>query len=160
MYFCVFWRDGLVGSWWIGLWIVDLKKCTWEVQLNFIWGIMRTEAQDTAPQIALTNCSKEGEGQYLCDFGGERVHAIEHVSRRYLLVSWSLLLVMSKSSLWSILVLFYVWGDVRIGFIKSAPENTYLKTCSANFSLSTECLISVLHPKLLSGDAENQQHMI
>ena len=42
---------------------------------------MRTEAQDTAPQIALTNCSKEGEGQYLCDFGGERVHAIEHVSR-------------------------------------------------------------------------------
>jgi len=32
---------------------------------------MRTEAQDTAPQIALTNCSKEGEGQYLCDFGGE-----------------------------------------------------------------------------------------
>lgn len=41
---------------------------------------MRTKAQDTAPQIALTNCSKEGEGQYLCDFGGERVHAIEHVS--------------------------------------------------------------------------------
>lgn len=41
---------------------------------------MRTEAQDTAPQIALTNCSKEGEGQYLCDFGGERVHAIEHIS--------------------------------------------------------------------------------
>ena len=35
--------------------------------LSFIWGKMRTAAQETAPQIALRNCSEElvGEGQYV-----------------------------------------------------------------------------------------------
>ena len=35
-------------------------------QLNFIWGKMRTAAQETAPQIALRDCCKEAveEGQY------------------------------------------------------------------------------------------------
>ena len=39
---------------------------------------MRTAAQETAPQIALRNCSKEAgekEGQYMCDYGEGGVHA-------------------------------------------------------------------------------------
>ena len=36
-------------------------------ELSFIWGKMRTIAQETAPQVALTDCSKEvvGGGQYM-----------------------------------------------------------------------------------------------
>ena len=36
-------------------------------ELSFIWDKMRTAAQETAPQIALRDCSKEtvGEGQYI-----------------------------------------------------------------------------------------------
>ena len=41
--------------------------------------------------------------------------------------------------------------------------SNYLKTCSARFSRSTECLVSALHPELLSQGVEGQQlqqHMI
>ena len=36
-------------------------------KLNFIWGKMRTAAQETVPQITLRLCFKEavGEGQYI-----------------------------------------------------------------------------------------------
>ena len=36
-------------------------------ELSFIWGKMRTVAWETAPQIALRDCSKEavGEGEYI-----------------------------------------------------------------------------------------------
>jgi len=60
---------------------------------------------------------------------------------------------------------FGAFQDIRRNknwLIKSAPKmSNYLKTCSANFSQSTESLLSALHPELLSGDVENQQqHMI
>ena len=50
-------------------------------ELNFIWGKMRTTAWETAPQIALRNCSKEaiGKGQYIRDFGEGGVHTIKHI---------------------------------------------------------------------------------
>ena len=53
---------------------VDLKKKSVQLEsceLSFIQGTTRTEAQETAPQIAL-RCSKEvgGEGQYMSGFGG------------------------------------------------------------------------------------------
>ena len=32
-------------------------------ELSFIWGKMRTAAKETAPQIALRNCSKEARGK-------------------------------------------------------------------------------------------------
>ena len=45
--------------------------------------VMRMAAWETAPHIALRNCSKEmglGVGrQYICDFGKGGVHAIKHV---------------------------------------------------------------------------------
>ena len=49
-------------------------------ELSFIWGIMKIIALETAFLIALRNCSEEvvGEGQYICDFGEGRVHAIKH----------------------------------------------------------------------------------
>ena len=42
---------------------VQLESC----KLSFIWGKMRTAAQEAVPQIALRDCSKEvvGEGQYI-----------------------------------------------------------------------------------------------
>ena len=38
---------------------------------------MRTVAQETAPQIALRNCSREAaaKGQYICDFGEAHIFA-------------------------------------------------------------------------------------
>ena len=45
----------------------------------FIWGKMRTIAQEIASQIALRNCSKELRGsQYVCDFGKGGIQAIKH----------------------------------------------------------------------------------
>ena len=41
--------------------IVDWKKKS--CYLCFIWGNMRNVAQETAPQIALSNCSKEVKGR-------------------------------------------------------------------------------------------------
>ena len=41
---------------------------------------MRTAAQETAPQVALRNCSKEegGEGQYIYDFGKRGIDVFKH----------------------------------------------------------------------------------
>ena len=56
---------------------VQLESC----ELSLIWNIIRTAAWETAPQIALRNCSREveGEGQYIYDFGKGGVHAIKHL---------------------------------------------------------------------------------
>ena len=42
---------------------------------------MRTAAQETAPQTALKNSSKEaeGKGQYIWDFGEGGLHAAKHM---------------------------------------------------------------------------------
>ena len=57
---------------------------------------MKTIAQETAPQRALRNCSKEtgaGEGQDRHDFGEEGVRAIKNIffffCRKFLLVTGS-----------------------------------------------------------------------
>ena len=41
----------------------QLESC----EFSFIWNIIRAAAWETAPQIALRNCSREveGEGQYI-----------------------------------------------------------------------------------------------
>ena len=62
----------------------DLKKKAWfeNCKLNFIWGRMRTAAQETAPQIALINCSKEVVGGMVSIymiFGEGGIHAIKHI---------------------------------------------------------------------------------
>ena len=46
---------------------VQLESC----ELNFIWGKMRTAAQEAASQIALRDCSKAtvGGSQYIQGFG-------------------------------------------------------------------------------------------
>ena len=53
--------------------LLTLKNAQREsCEFNFIWGKMRTAAQETAPQMALRNRSKEagGEGQHVT-FGEE-----------------------------------------------------------------------------------------
>ena len=68
-----------------GLVQLSLKNARHEnCELHFIWGKMKTLAQETAFQIALRNCSKEvGVGwdvlQYMCDFGEGGIHAIKHI---------------------------------------------------------------------------------
>ena len=65
-----------------GLVQLSLKNAQHEnCELHFIWGKMKTLAQETAFQIALRNCSQEvrGKGQYICDFGKGGVHEIKHV---------------------------------------------------------------------------------
>ena len=53
---------------------------------NFIWGKMRTAAQEPAPQVSLRNCSKEGWGEagkgvsvYICDLDEGETRAIRHI---------------------------------------------------------------------------------
>ena len=70
---------------------VDLKKMhNMSCKLIFIWGKIRTAAQETAPQKALRNFSQEtgGKCQYISDFGDGGVYAIKHIfCKRFLLVS-------------------------------------------------------------------------
>ena len=47
------------------------------VSLVFLWGKMRTIAQETASQLVLRNCVKEVGGKVsICDFGEGEEHAI------------------------------------------------------------------------------------
>ena len=50
-------------------------------ELSFIWGKMRTAVQQTTPQIALRDCSKEtGLGaEDVCDSDEGTVHTIKYV---------------------------------------------------------------------------------
>ena len=62
------------------------------VSLVFLWGKMRTIAQETASQLVLRNCVKEVGGKVsICDFGEGEEHAIKHFfsffCRRFLLAT-------------------------------------------------------------------------
>ena len=63
---------------------IKKKKAQHEsCELSFIWGKMKIAAQETVPQIALKNCTKEvgdwGEvNTYVILKGG--VHASKHIS--------------------------------------------------------------------------------
>ena len=137
------------------------------IMSSLIWGKMKTVAWDTAFQIALRNCSRKAAGKtsiYVIWVKGQYLQSGTYILQK---VSASLVKVNARheeqTSPWRISVLFYIWEDARIGLIKSAPENIYLKTCPSSFSQSTEYLISALHPELLSQGVENQRlqkHMI
>ena len=70
--------------------LVDLKKCTTrKLQVKFYSRKIRTAAQETTPQIALRNCSRE-EGEkvsiYVIVVKGEYMQSSTYFSRRFLLV--------------------------------------------------------------------------
>ena len=69
--------------------LVDLKKCTTrKLQVKFYSRKMRTASQETAPQIALRNCSRE-EGEvsiYVIVVKGEYMQSSTYFSGRFLLV--------------------------------------------------------------------------
>ena len=76
----------------------DLKKCTvWELRIKFYLG----ENENYSSGDSISGSSEKllqrrnGGGQYICDFGEGGVYAIKHIffCRRFLLVSWRLLLV-------------------------------------------------------------------
>lgn len=59
-----------------------LVFCGCVFHVSFIWSKIRTEAQETAPHIALRNCSKEaerGKSQYTRDFGEGGIRAVKHI---------------------------------------------------------------------------------
>ena len=61
-----------------------------KLQIKFYLGQNEGCSPETAPQVALGDCSKEaeGQGQYTCDFGeGKYVPSSTYFSRRFLLVS-------------------------------------------------------------------------
>ena len=64
---------------------VQLERC----ELSFIWGKM-TATRETAPQLALGDCSKEVVGKVsMCDFGEGGVRAIAHLfHKRYVSASY------------------------------------------------------------------------
>ena len=55
-------------------------------KVSFIWGKMRTAAQETTPQIALRNCSKEvgGKGQYVILLKGEFMQSSSYLMKGFL----------------------------------------------------------------------------
>ena len=57
------------------------EKHNVRVELNFTWGKMRTAAQETVPQMLLSDCFKEaGAGLYIYVILMKwRVHAAKHV---------------------------------------------------------------------------------
>ena len=124
---------------------------------TFIWGKMRTVAPKTESQIALGNCSKQVEGKVnICDFAEGQFHAIKHVSIGFLLVmmSWR-----DELSPWRDLLLFYIWGDLRIWAHKiSSWKYLTIQTCLTSFpGAQSGRHISVLNPELPSGHDKGQQ---
>ena len=97
------WVEILVGRKWccrlrveaaamLFIWIVNRKNVQRESrELRFIWGLMKTIAQETGSQMALRNCRSEvGGGQYICDFGdGSCIQSSTHFGRRLLLATRS-----------------------------------------------------------------------
>ena len=79
-------------------------------KLSFVWGKMRTAAQETAPQRALRNCSKDARRKvsiYVILVKGEDLQSSTQFFRKFLILSWSFLLVKrSQLSPWRMLVLF------------------------------------------------------
>jgi len=60
--------------------LMKKKKAQCEsCELSFIWGQIRTIAQETASQIPLRKCPEEVAGRYICDFGEGGVPKINHI---------------------------------------------------------------------------------
>ena len=84
---------------------------------------MRAVAWETVPQIALRNCSQEFRGK-----DSMYVILVNTCNQAHIFSGfcWSHEASASHAKQLSslrILVFFYIWGDSRIGLIKSAPEN-------------------------------------
>ena len=92
------------------------RNVTWKKMHNrrlancFIGGKIRTAARETAPQVALRNCSEEAarKDRIYLDFGYERVHAIKLIFFQELSASWMKLSTSHEEQLstWRILVVF------------------------------------------------------
>ena len=128
----------------------QLKKyAVWELQVKFYL----RQNEDCSLGDSVSDSSEKllqrgkGKAQYICDFGEGGVHAIKYVifCRRFLLV-------MRSSCHHEGFHAFLDKEDIRTGLIKLAPENIYLEMCPVSSPTpSTECLITALHPELLSG---------
>ena len=102
-----------------------------------VWGKMRTAARETAPKIVLKYCSKEigkKDSIYVILVKGEYMQSRIH----FLIESSSWSHETSASHEKKIITMkdfsaFLDMRDRRIGLIKSAPKNIYLKTCPASF---------------------------
>ena len=128
-------------------------------ELSFIWDKMRTAAQETAPQIALRDCSKEtvGEGQYIWFWRrGSSMQLSTHFINGFLLVttSWchhgaDVIMIYSFSRYEKMQRL-----GSRNQFLRIS---NYLKTCSTRFP-GAECLTA---PWTASAGTEgHQEHRV
>ena len=111
-------------------WLKDAQHDSCE--LSFIWGKTRTAAWETAPQIALRDCSKEVGGKINTIYNilekGQFI-AIKHLLYKRFSVSHQELM-----SSWRYLVLLYYKEMQGLGlwnqFLKTS---NYLKTCFTRF---------------------------
>ena len=79
---------------------------------------MRIAAQETAPQIALRDCSEEAGGdQYIYGFGEGGVVRIRHPFYKRFSAS-------HEEKTLKVFSAFLGMGRCRIGILKSVPENT------------------------------------
>ena len=90
------WLDGpLSAKWCLYFLILSTKRCVQleSCELSFIWGKMRTTAQETAPQIAMRDCCKEAVGK--CQYIRFRWWGSSMQSRAY---STKVFLLVTRSS--------------------------------------------------------------
>ena len=150
---------------------VNLKKyTTWELQVKFYLG----QNEDCIPEESTSDSSERllkrgrGKGQYVCDFGEGGIQTMEYIFFQKVSTSFMKISVSheEQSSPWRILVLFQIWGDIRTGLIKSAPENIKLsEVLSCQFpppplqEQSASLLLSTLDSFCRSAEGQQlQQH--
>ena len=122
----------------------------WELQIKFYLG----QNEDYSSGDSMSDSSKQllqrarKEGQYICSFGEGGVYAIKHI-----IFHWRFLLVKRSSRHHEGISCFSRYEEIQeLGLIKSSPENILLsEDLFCQFSQSIACLISALHPELLSG---------
>ena len=108
---------------------------TWECKLSIIWSKTKTIAWETAFHIVLRNFSRQvgGEISVIYDFREEEIPAIKYAFRHRLAASHKDVTVNGVSVLFCFVLFFKIWGNARIGLIKSSG-NINLKSCFAVFS--------------------------
>ena len=124
-------------------------------ELSFIWGKIKSADWETAPQIALRNCSKEAGGWsvYMRFWWRGDTCSQAHIFPGFCYSCEAFASHEKQMSPWRILVLFYIRRDLRIGLIKISSWK-YLTIWREDLSCqflpppaqSTSFLLSTLNP--------------
>ena len=133
-----------------------LKMLNVRVTSCFLWDKMKTIAQETASQITLRNCSREIWGKVRINVilvNGGCVQSSTYFFSKCFCQSQGIDITNKGFQCFSRYVEIQELGSYN----QLLKISNFLKTSSASFSQSTECIILDLHSESLSGCIESQQ---